>query len=80
MHHALNPNATVPGPDAEVNYHGHALTATQAVLHSAQAPSDSQDATSLSQHQHSGAPGQWVLPHSEIDKYGKSKSMRYDHS
>jgi len=68
MHHALNPNAQVPGPDDEVNYHGHALTTTQAVLHSAQGPRDSQGAVSSSQHHHSGAPGQWVLPHSEIDK------------
>lgn len=76
VHHpGISPNVTVPEIDPVIKNHGHALTATQAVFQSAQAPRgkraqpnaflDYNMAGSLQQDESD----KWILPHSEIDKY-----------
>ena len=59
-HHAINPDATLPKACDVGEFHGHALTATAAVLQSSLPSSGTDGEQAESQ--------RWVIPHSEIDK------------
>lgn len=67
---ALSLHDTVPAGDSQDGFHGHALTATQAVICSAQSrPQRANTAPNMLEGEVDyGNLGTWVLPHSEIDK------------
>ncbi|KAK0259238.1 hypothetical protein B0A54_12366 [Friedmanniomyces endolithicus] len=75
-HHAINPNAVVPKACDVGGFHGHALTATQAVYQSALPPPKTSHEQAdllgslmpMQNGLHSSTLMHWQLPHSEIDK------------
>lgn len=75
IHHlSINPDAQIPEACDIGKFHGHALTATQAIFQSAQAPVDEDAKTELLLYNMGGgldpsSAKDWALPHSEIDKY-----------
>ncbi len=79
-HRGISPNTNVPKACEVGEFHGHALTATQAVFQSAQAFPKAGDENSEWTHYnimgglHPNTADSWVLPHSEIDKYEQSLS------
>ncbi|KXL46223.1 MAG: hypothetical protein FE78DRAFT_31082 [Acidomyces sp. 'richmondensis'] len=75
QHHSINPEAKIPKACDLGQFHGHALTATQAVFSSALPPPQTShehtllDVALQPQHGlHNNTMDRWQLPHSEIDK------------